>query len=131
MGIFIRTNLAMLRFSKGKLTQREVSQATGIGQKTLSALETGASKGIEFNTLAKLCAFFKCEPSDVLILEEEVDNSSPSKEALERADELIARGLSKAMDSPAQTPEQISARFESLLKRIPNEVGTRKKSLKD
>ena len=63
MSKYIRTNLSYLRFSRGRLSQKAVSKSTGIGQKTLSALETGASKGIEFNTLLKLCMFFECSPS--------------------------------------------------------------------
>lgn len=118
MSKYIRTNLAALRFAKGKLSQREVSEATGIGQKTLSALETGASKGIEFNTLARLCAFFRCEPSDVLLIEDEVEDIKPSDSSLKKADDLIARGLQAAMQAPKQTPEEIWAQFDAVRARI-------------
>ena len=118
MNEYIRTNLAQLRFTAGRLTQREVSQATGIGQKTLSALETGVSKGIEFKTLTKLCVFFSCEPSDILVIEEEAEAVPPSKFALGKAEELIARGLQAAMTAPKQTPEEIWAEFDAVRERL-------------
>ena len=79
----LRTNLAYLRFINGKLTQKDVSEATGIGQKTISSLETGASKGIEFNTLVKLCTFFNCTPGDLLMLEDEVDDTVHPEERVQ------------------------------------------------
>lgn len=65
-----KTKIAYLRLENGKLSQRQVSEATGIAQKTLSALETGTSQGITFSTLARLCEFFSCTPNDILVLEE-------------------------------------------------------------
>ena len=102
-----------------KLSQREVSQATGIGQKTLSALETGASQGIEFSTLVKLCTFFRCEPSDILLIEEQEDNTPPSQESLNKADMLIKRGLKAAMDSsPPKSSQAIWAEFDAMKERL-------------
>lgn len=118
---YIRTNLARLRLEHGKLSQREVSQATGIGQKTLSALETGASQGIEFKTLIKLCTFFACTPNDILIMDEEPEDVPPSKESLEKADELIARGLKAAMSAPKQTPAEVWAEFDAVRTRLQQE----------
>lgn len=118
MSKYIQTNLANLRFAKGRLTQRDVSKATGIGQKTLSALETGASQGIEFNTLVKLCSFFMCSPGDILIIEEEPEDVPPSPEALTKADELIARGLKAAVSSSVQTPTELWAEFEIVRTRL-------------
>lgn len=118
MGKFIRTNLALLRFTRGQLRQRDVSEATGIGQKTLSALETGTSKGIEFNTLIKLCEFFECQPNDILVIEEEIEDKEPKPESLRKADELIAKGLKQAVLEEPKTPEEIWAEFDSLRERL-------------
>lgn len=114
----LRTNLAYLRFINGKLTQKEVSEATGIGQKTISSLERGASKGIEFNTLVKLCAFFKCTPGDLLILEDEVDDAPISERSRKKAKDLVARGLKAAMESPNVDPEQVWADFDDVRARL-------------
>jgi putative transcriptional regulator len=120
---YIRTNLASLRFARGKLSQREVSQATGIGQKTLSALETGASKGVEFSTLVRLCEFFKCELADLLAIEEEPEDIQPSQDAINRAQQIVARGLKVAIEAPPQTPAEIWAEFDAVRERLQKESG--------
>lgn len=118
MNKYIRFNLALVRALRGKLTQRDIAQATGLSQKTLSALETGASKGIDFATLAKLCDFLRCTPNDLLIVEEEIEDLQPSADSMAKAEEIIARGLKKAMQAPEQTPEEIWAEFELLRKKM-------------
>lgn len=118
MSNYVRFNLAFMRAARGKLTQREVALATGLSQKTLSALETGASKGVEFSTVARLCQFLKCSPNDLLVLEEEIIDKPPSKESLEKADDIIARGLQRAMLAPQQTPEEIWSAFDALREKI-------------
>lgn len=122
MTAHIRFNLALLRAIRGKLTQREVAQATGLSQKTLSALETGTSKGVEFATIARLCHYLKCTPNDLLVLEDEVSYAVPSQESLKRADEIIARGLRKAMQAPEQTPEEIWSEFDAVREKIQAQV---------
>lgn len=126
MAKYIRTNLPALRFNNGRLSQKAVSEATGIGQKTLSALETGASKGIEFNTLIKLCTFFDCTPSEILAIEvaedEDKQELPASAEARRQAKLLIAQGLQKAISLPAATPEEVWAKFDAVRLRIQNEL---------
>ncbi|MBZ0187164.1 MAG: helix-turn-helix transcriptional regulator [Candidatus Obscuribacterales bacterium] len=114
----LRTNLAYLRFINGRLTQKAVSEGTGIGQKTLSALETGASKGIEFNTLIKLCTFFRCTPSDLLVIEEDVDDMPVSEQSRQTARQLVASGLQAAMGASAADPEQVWAEFDNVRARL-------------
>ncbi len=103
-----------MRVIRGKLTQRDVALGTGLSQKTLSALETGASKGVEFGTIAKLCDYLKCTPNDLFVLESEAAYTAPSSNSLSKADEIIARGLKKAMQEPEQTPEEIWSEFDAL-----------------
>ena len=116
----LRSNLAYLRFINGKLSQKDVSEATGIGQKTISSLERGASKGIEFNTLMKLCAFFNCTPGDLLILEDEVEDIHISQKSRKKAKELVALGLKSAMDAPVIDPEKVWAEFDDVRARLQN-----------
>jgi DNA-binding Xre family transcriptional regulator len=118
MGKYIRFNLAFMRAARGKLTQREVALATGLSQKTLSALETGSSKGVEFSTIARLCQFLKCTPNDLLVIEEEIVDTPPSTSSLEKANAIIARGLKRAMETPQQTPEEIWSAFDALREKI-------------
>lgn len=114
----MRFNLAFMRLVRGKLTQRDVALGTGLSQKTLSALETGASQGIEFGTIAKLCDYLKCTPNDLFVLESEAVYAPPSSNSLKRADEIIARGLKRAMQEPEQTPEEIWSMFDVLREKM-------------
>lgn len=108
----LKTNLAYLRFLR-RMSQKAVSDATGIGQKTLSALETGASKGIEFNTMLRLCEFFRCTPSELFVIEDELEDVPVSDEARRRAKDLVARGLQAAMQAPPSSPDDIWAQFDA------------------
>ncbi len=122
MGKYVRFNLAFMRVIRGKLTQRDVALGTGLSQKTLSALETGASQGVEFGTIAKLCDYLKCTPNDLFVLESETAYATPSSKSLKRADEIIARGLKRAMQEPEQTPEEIWSVFDVLRERMRTEA---------
>ncbi len=118
----LRFNLALIRAARGKLTQREVAEATGLTQKTISALETGTSKGVEFSTIAKLCDFLKCSPNDLLVLEDEIEDIPVSRKSLQKADELIARGLRRAMNAPTQSAEELWAEFDAVREKIQAQV---------
>ena len=113
MKLQVKPQLAVLRAKHDKISQSELSRQTGITQKQLSALETGKTKGITFETLAKLCLFFDCTPNELLQLEEIAEiETSPTKEELSLADEIIARGLSRAMKSPQRSTSEIWAEFD-------------------
>lgn len=49
----------------------DISEATGISRTTLCALNWDKGKGVQFNTLDKLCQYFGCNISDLLIYEED------------------------------------------------------------
>lgn len=49
----------------------DISEATGISRTTLCALNWDKGKGVQFNTLDKLCQYFNCNISDLLVYEEE------------------------------------------------------------
>jgi putative transcriptional regulator len=118
MGKQVKVALGYLRALRGRLSQREIAEATGISQKTLSSLESGNTKGIDFNTLVNLCDYLKCSPNDLLVIEEEPDETPLSKNVLKDADKLIAKALTRAMDAPLETPEQVWARFDALRTRM-------------
>ncbi|MBV8886779.1 MAG: helix-turn-helix domain-containing protein [Chroococcidiopsidaceae cyanobacterium CP_BM_RX_35] len=87
---------------------------SGITQKQLSALEAGKTKAIAFETLAKLCQFFSCTPNDLL----EIEELPPTVEELAQANEIIARGLARAMQAPKRSADEIWAEFEAVRARI-------------
>lgn len=47
-------------------TMSDVADATGISTNTLSVLGRGDSKGIQFDTLDKICKELNCTPNDIL-----------------------------------------------------------------
>lgn len=49
-----------------KLRAAEVSRRTGIDKNTLSSLYREDAKGIRFETIEKLCKFFKCDLCDLI-----------------------------------------------------------------
>ena len=77
-----------------------------------------ARKGLEIARVARLCQFLKCTPNDLLVLEEEIVDEPPSKESLKKADDIIARGLQRAMSAPQKTPEEIWSAFDALREKI-------------
>lgn len=56
------------RIRKGEkpVSLRQLARDTGISTSTLIALTTDKAKGIQFDTLSTLCAYFECSPSDIL-----------------------------------------------------------------
>ena len=50
-------------------TMSELANETGISMSTLSILGRGESKGIQFDTLEKICTFLSVTPSDLLVVE--------------------------------------------------------------
>lgn len=61
----VRVALPSLRARKG-LSQRQLAALAGLRPDTVSALERGASTGIRFDTLARLCEVLNCEPGELL-----------------------------------------------------------------
>jgi putative transcriptional regulator len=48
---------------------QDVSDATGLSRKSISKLYNESSIQITFDVLARLCAYFDCEPQDLLFLD--------------------------------------------------------------
>lgn len=123
MKLKVKPRLALLRTMYGKISQSELSRQTGITQKQLSALETGKTKGITFDTLTKLCMFFSCTPNDLLELEPETKaDPAATGEELANADAIISRGLKRAMEAPKRRDEEIWTEFDALWAKIATHV---------
>jgi transcriptional regulator with XRE-family HTH domain len=58
----VRLRVREIREAKG-LTQRELARRSGIMQASLSAIETGRTKGIDFVTLARLADTLGIDPA--------------------------------------------------------------------
>ncbi len=64
--------LLSIAMGKKKVTIEQVSQATGISRNTISKLYHDKDlTGIKFDTLEKLCEYFGCNISDLLVLDKD------------------------------------------------------------
>ena len=54
-----------------KMTSLELSERIGITPANLSILKTGKAKAIRFSTLEAICKALKCQPGDILVYEED------------------------------------------------------------
>lgn len=48
-----------------KITYKEIARETGLAESTVARLKSN-SKGIRYDVLDRLCAFFDCTPGDIL-----------------------------------------------------------------
>lgn len=65
----LKSNLHKLMGDRKIRTIKELSDATGITRKTLTRLYDDNGTAIEFETVIKLCDFFKCELGELLYIE--------------------------------------------------------------
>jgi putative transcriptional regulator len=70
--MIVRNNLRVM-MAKQKMNIQDVSDATGLSRKSISKLYHEESIQITFDVIARLCDLFKCEPGDLLYLDEEGD----------------------------------------------------------
>lgn len=68
--MIVRNNLRVM-MAKQKMNIQDVSDATGLSRKSISKLYHEESVQITFDVIGRLCDLFKCEPGDLLYLEEE------------------------------------------------------------
>lgn len=99
------------------LTAKDVHASTGISQNTLTLLGNGATKGIQFDTLSKLCNALSCEPNDILKLKLD-----------EPKDRWLHFNLGKILEAKHLDASQVSKATEIdrvfLVKLINNSVNT-------
>lgn len=57
-------NLRIL-MAKSNMNIQELADKTGLSRTTISNLRNEYSRGIEFETVSKLCEAFKCKPIDL------------------------------------------------------------------
>lgn len=70
MGVFVRNNFRVI-LAKKKLKMSDVVAGTGLSNNTIRALYYENAKGIQFDTLDKLCVFLECGVGEIFELEKE------------------------------------------------------------
>lgn len=61
----IKCNLSTL-MGKNRLTIKDVHEKTGLSRNTISSIYHEKAKGMEFETINKLCELFNCTVGDLL-----------------------------------------------------------------
>lgn len=77
-------NIKLLR-DKNKMTIKELSVKSGVGQSTISDIETGKAKNPRMETLQKLANVFNIDVGSLLNTEE---NLNPSIESLKKRNDM-------------------------------------------
>lgn len=67
----IKSNLPIL-MAKQTLRIKDVHEATGITRNTIAALYYGRGKGVQFDTIERLCRYFRCTIGELLEYQEDV-----------------------------------------------------------
>ncbi len=63
--------------ARRRLSQRQLAALAGMRPDTISALERGDTRGIQFDTLARLCEALGCTPGYLLLFEPADDHEVP------------------------------------------------------
>ncbi len=58
-----------------RMSLTELSDRVGVTLANLSILKTGKAKAVRFSTLEALCRELDCQPADLLVYDEEDDDS--------------------------------------------------------
>jgi len=66
------------RLEGQRVTYDDIYRETGIFPSTLSHLASGRAKRLDLSILERLCAYFRCEPGDLLILQQPVRDAGGS-----------------------------------------------------
>jgi putative transcriptional regulator len=94
----IRLALPLLRAQR-RLSQRQLAALAGLRADTISALERGETHGIQFETLARLCAALGCTPGDILLIDHSEEHAAPVLGGPDE-DDVIARRLAALDRAP-------------------------------
>ena len=66
----IKINLDVM-LAKRKMQSGVLAEKIGITQANLSILKTGKAKAVRFSTLEAICRELACQPSDIIVYEED------------------------------------------------------------
>jgi putative transcriptional regulator len=57
-----------------RMSLTELSEAVDITLANLSILKTGKARAIRFSTLEAICTTLRCQPGDILVLDEDTED---------------------------------------------------------
>ncbi|MBR1584984.1 MAG: helix-turn-helix transcriptional regulator [Clostridia bacterium] len=71
----IRIDLDVM-LARRKMSMTELSNQVGITMANLSILKNGKAKAVRFSTLDAICKALQCQPGDILVYEEGVQDDA-------------------------------------------------------
>ena len=66
-----------IMLARRKVKSKDLAEHVGVTETNMSLLKRGKLKGVRFDTLEKICAFFKCQPEELLVFEPDVGRPAP------------------------------------------------------
>ena len=57
-----------------RMSLTELSEAVDITLANLSILKTGKARAIRFSTLEAICTTLRCQPGDILVLDDDIED---------------------------------------------------------
>lgn len=71
--LIARENVRRAEQGQPTLSQATVAHETGIAPSVINGLVTGRTQRVDFQTIDRLCAFFKVQPGELFVWEPEND----------------------------------------------------------
>ncbi|NOX93761.1 MAG: helix-turn-helix transcriptional regulator [Alphaproteobacteria bacterium] len=72
MDIIVRIDVML---AERKMKAKDLADEIGLTEGQLSKIRNGHMKGIKFDTLARLCILLKCDPGDLLKLDDHAEDT--------------------------------------------------------
>lgn len=72
----VKVLLQEIRKSKG-LSQNDLARRTGMSPQNIQKIEQGEAKSLTFRTLGLFCQALNCQPGDILVYENDPEDTSP------------------------------------------------------
>lgn len=72
MAIVVNLDVMM---AKRKMSLTELSEKVGVTLSNLSILKTGKAKAVRFSTLESICQVLDCQPGDILVYDDEIEDT--------------------------------------------------------
>lgn len=69
----MKVRLREVRMARG-LSQNKLAQLVNMTLQNVQKIEYGKTKGLQYDSLNKLCEVLNCQPGDLLVYENESDN---------------------------------------------------------
>lgn len=102
----VRLRLKEVRKSRG-LSQNKLAQALSMTLQNVQRLEYGEAKGIQFDTLGKLCEVLNCKVEELIMLEPETPDPKAQPEPAVESEKKLSSKATKRSRSKTTTETKL------------------------